>query len=76
VANLPRAYRTQSGSMVQLNGRGGTQVSLDWFEESSCCIECEPDLDASRASNWQTLIWTCAECGGGSAALTPLENKE
>jgi hypothetical protein len=66
--------RTSNGSEVRFDLRHGGRVSVDfnWFEENGC-IDCEVDLDASRASGWTMLVWGCCECTGGMAPLEDVE---
>lgn len=68
-----RPMRTDAGSRVRLSGKHGgiVDIDFDWFEEDHACIDCQPDIDASRDTNWWKLVWTCESCGGGSADLTP-----
>jgi len=67
--------RTPLGSTVILSGkhRGRVDVEFDWLEEDPACIDCEVDIDASRDTNWTTLIWGCCECTGGQAPLEPVD---
>ena len=67
-----RPLKTVAGSTVQLRGKHGGDITIDfdWLEEGGC-IDCEVDIDASRDTMWHRLIWACESCGGGSAELTP-----
>lgn len=56
-------YITKHGSEVWVR-KGRTQMTLDWFEESSACLDCVPtSVDGGH------LYWECEFCDGGSAKL-------
>lgn len=63
-------YRTSAGSTLTVAGDHGGMftVSFDWLEESGACSDCrvDPAPDEGR------MVWSCAQCGGGSAELFPL----
>lgn len=69
---LPRGhYRTAAGSEMWVSGKHGgiSKVEFDWLEEGGC-IDCEPNAYDDEG----ILIWTCDECGGGSAELFPADD--
>ena len=66
-------YRTAAGSEMWVSGKHGgfSEVSFDWFEEDAC-LDCQVsayDVDGR-------LVWSCEECGGGSAELFPVVGYE
>lgn len=53
-----RTLKTEAGSTVVLDG-DAVRVTFDWFEEPNACIDCEVDVDLSRATGWKHLMWRC-----------------
>ncbi len=64
-------YRTAAGSTLAVSGKhsGIFEVSFDWFEEDDACCDCEVGAEPVDGR----LTWACSECGGGSAALEPVD---
>lgn len=59
-------YRTKAGSEMTIEKNGGrSRVAFDWFEEENACCDCQP----SAYEEDGRLVWSCDECGGGSAEL-------
>ena len=66
--SLPNGhYRTAAGSEMWISG-GRSRVEFDWVEEDACC-DCMPAAYEQDGC----LVWRCASCGGGRAALKPAE---
>jgi hypothetical protein len=67
------SYRTKAGSTLQLSGLHGgiSLVSFDWFEESHACIECHVEPYPQEFAGEYRMVWSCDDCGCGSAALFP-----
>lgn len=55
---MPRTLKTEAGSTVILDGETA-RIEFDWFEEDNACIDCEVDVDLSRATGWKYLMWRC-----------------
>ena len=53
-----RTLKTAAGSTVTL-AMESARVDFDWFEEDNACIDCEVDVDLSRATGWKHLMWRC-----------------
>lgn len=74
-------YCTRDGSTVKLSGTHGgiSVVDFDWFEEPNACIDCHPDPypehwgSDEQGKQEHRLVWSCGECGGGSATLTAVD---
>lgn len=70
-------YKTKAGSTVEISGTHGgmSNVSFDWVEEPSVCMDCRVDpyphhwgKDEDGTDEWR-LYWECECCNGGSARL-------
>lgn len=61
-------YTTPNGSSNVVVTANRSRIDFDWVEEGGC-IDCEVDVDATRSSGFNRLVWICSECGGGSAPL-------
>ena len=57
-------YKTEKGSIVQISctHSGIYEIAFDWVEEDAY-FDCDPSVYDGR------LIWSCDQCGGGSADL-------
>src|ERR1700727_3179313 len=69
--------KKKAGSTVEISGAHGgiSNVSFDWVEEPSACIDCRVDSyphhwgrDDEGSEEWR-LYWECDHCSGGSARL-------
>lgn len=70
-------YKTAAGSTVELSGRNGgiSLVNFDWLEEPNACIDCQADPYPEDFGTGELyLTWSCSNCEGGSALLTPLDD--
>ena len=66
-----KTYTTKNGSTVTIIGKGGYEISFDWFEEDNACIDCVPEY-----IEYKELTWSCDYCGGGCAELTEVAESE
>lgn len=60
-------YKTDHGSQMWISGNysGVSRVEFDWFEEPDACCDCVVSAYESDGR----MVWTCDQCGGGSADL-------
>ena len=66
-------YTTKNGSTVIIHGRHGGKVSVefDWLEEDNACCDCVVNPYPEDGF----LTWSCDVCGGGSAELIRMDEK-
>lgn len=55
---MPRTLKTKAGSTVTFDNLR-VRVDFNWFDEDYACIDCEVDVDLSRATGWKELLWRC-----------------
>lgn len=70
--NIPKGnYRTAAGSEVEITGKYGGIVRIDFdrYEEDNCCMDCVVNLDFEEENGEYYLSWYCDYCDGGMAKL-------